>query len=135
MEFTNYRTDNSKSETGVWMSYDGAEFLIARFGNPTFTNYLEQLKRPYERQIANGTFPNSKLINIGAKALAKYILLDWKGLTENGEPLQYSEQKAYELLSDPYAEEFRELISKLSQDVEQFREDRIAETEKKSATS
>ena len=135
MEFNNYKVDSAKSEDGVWMEHDGAQFLIARFGNIKFVNYLEKLRRPYERVISNGTISNDKLTEIGCRAIAKYILLDWKGLTVNGKEVPYSEDKAFELLIMPNAEEFRNLISNLSQDVEQYREDSVSKLEKKSATS
>ena len=131
MEYNNYTVDTDKSEEGVWMEHDGAKFKIARFGNPKFTSYMETLFKPYKRQGAS----QAKTIELGAKALAKYILLDWDGLKVNGVVVEYSYDKALELLSNPGADEFRDLISNLSQDEEQFREEQVTKTEKKSATT
>ena len=134
MEYNNYKVDRTKSEDGVWMEYDGAQFKIARFGNPQFVKYAEALRRPYQRQIDNGTLSVEKQTELGAKAMARYILLGWEGFTVDGKEVKYSEDKALELLSHPDADEFRNVISSLSQDVEAFREDKVSQTEKKSLT-
>ena len=45
----------------------------------------------------------------------------------DGEALEYSEEKAYELLSMEGADEFRDLISSYAQDADAYRNDQLEE--------
>ena len=58
------------------------------------------------------------------KALARYILLGWRNLTDDDDnSIPYSEEKAYELLCDPENFDFRKIVVALSGEQEVFRKE------------
>jgi hypothetical protein len=61
--------------------------------------------------------------DIENKALAKHILLSWRNLEldESEGQVEYSEQKAYEILCNPEYREFRNLVKNLAEEEEVFR--------------
>lgn len=78
---------------------DGAEFLIAPAGNDAFRKKLEQLERPYKKRILRGTLDQEKRDEIFLTAFAGTVLLDWRGLTDNGQPYPFSEKNAVALMT------------------------------------
>ena len=128
MDFSEVKVNNSMAESGVWMDHDDTtSFLIARMGNKKFHAVFNKLIGPYRRQFESGKLSTEKQTDIMCKCMSKSILLGWKGLTMDGEALEYSEEKAYELLSMEGADEFRDLISSYAQDADAYRNDQLEE--------
>lgn len=117
-DLTAIRYDKKKAMEGVefpmldeFNNETAATLLIARMNNPNYKAFIRQsfvlwLKR--NRKEISGTkdirdlIPDDELSKIELKALAKTILLGWEGLTDRGNPVIYSTEKAEELL-DKYA--------------------------------
>jgi hypothetical protein len=105
LELTSIAVDPKLAHSGVWFEYFGGSFLVARQGaehqaelGRLFTENAELIK-------AGGVEGNAKLVEIYQRAFAKTAVLDWKGVTQNGEELPYSAELAYKILSNPlYAE-------------------------------
>lgn len=98
--------DRKKSVEGVWSVFEGGydfEVKIARLGNDKYEKYLAKLLKPFTVKRRNRELESSVLKEITRKAMAKYIWIDWKNLTNgDGKAIPYSEEKALEYLSDPF---------------------------------
>lgn len=73
------------SETdGEWMPFsDGVELLIAPMGNQSYDNEVQRLMRPLRKKRRNGRIKPDEMRDINMKACSKFILLGWKGITED----------------------------------------------------
>lgn len=90
--------DNSLVENGVWFEFaDGAAFKLASVTTPAYRKYLREKKNPYEK--AGIELKDKQEEEINLRGFAEHVLIDWRGLEENGKPLKYSPGAAYELLT------------------------------------
>lgn len=106
-EILKFAMDTEKEDQGVWVQYPGTdiEFRIARMGNPKYLEFKRKLSRPFSRQITKavrgeGDFPAREMEEAEIKAVAKTILLGWRNLELNGKSIEYTPEKAEEILSD-----------------------------------
>ncbi len=131
MEISKYATDKVKSQEGVWVPIehdrDGtvlAKLLIAKANNIKFQEFLRALSKPHQRQITAGVADENLLVDLLRKARARYVLLGWEGLLQDGEKLEYSQQAAEKVLKIEY---FSELVEAASTDMALFLENSIKE--------
>lgn len=114
--------DLETAEDGQWVEYaDGIEFLIARAGNPKYNAALQRFYRRHKRAIEDKSMSDAAADAGLVDVMARHILLGWKGITDKGEPLEYSEANAKALLSDQRYAEVRAWITEQSNDVENYR--------------
>jgi len=121
-KFSNFKTDTRAEVEGVWVDF-GSDFKvkIGRLGNPKCQEYSRRIQKPYKRQIDNETIDPEITKKLLRKALARYVLLDWKGLEEDdGKVIEYSVEKAEELLE---TKDFFAEIMGLSQDMDLFKQE------------
>jgi hypothetical protein len=124
MDIRKYRTDVKAELEGVWLPVGDAKFLIARHNNARYQAAWRRHMRPHW-DAGTETFkqlPADEAIRITCDTLAETILLGWEGVTEGGEPVPYSKEKALEYLMDPAMHDFRELIVEASQDQARYRD-------------
>jgi hypothetical protein len=116
-----FETDESLEEHGTWVTFGGdSMFLIARFGNKRHRELMERLRAPHRALIASGRpLPNDIADKMLIEAAANTILLNWRGVTENGVPVPYSIDKAREYLTD--LKDFRNQVDFVSTQMETFR--------------
>ncbi|MCG8517517.1 MAG: hypothetical protein MI794_05950 [Pseudomonadales bacterium] len=94
MPFNAQRNDTSKFTQGTWVSIFGAEFKIARAGNPEYEEALEEsgyrkMEKPVDKQRALYS------------AVATGILKDWKDVQDaNGQDIKYTVDNAIDVLID-----------------------------------
>lgn len=123
MDLKSYKVDPVKVTDGVWEDFgDGTSILLARMGNSYYEKELKKLATPYKRQIRTNTVSDTVYNDLINKAVSKTVILNWKGLKEDGKEIKYSPEKAYELLSNPIYRDFRELILAIAQEIEIFKE-------------
>jgi len=133
MDLNVFETDANKSNDGVWCPVDTeTEVKIARYGNKNFQRSLQREMAPYKRIINTGAMKDDVADKIMCTALAEGILVDWRGMKYGGEDLPYSIEAAVEILMNPKLRDFRQLVVELSQEMELFREEEVAESEGKS---
>lgn len=128
MKLSKIKRDVSASESGVWVNkvVDDLDIKIASTGSRKYTDILQQLMKPYQRNYKS--LSNEFFADLQNKCIAKTILLDWRNLQDdNGTDIPYSETKAYELLSDPENSDLRELIINLASEAEVFRKEALQE--------
>lgn len=92
MSFNARRNDVSKFTEGTWVSIFGAEFKVARAGNPEYEKALEA--SGYRKKEE----PDQKLRALYT-AVATGILKDWKDVVDADEkPIPFSVDNATEVL-------------------------------------
>lgn len=136
MDLNTFKTDVKKSDEGVWCPVDTTtDIKIARYGNRTFQRALKRVMKPHKVMIDRGTLDDDMADKLLVEAMAEGILIDWRGMTENGAPLEYTKSEAIKVLLNKELRDFRELVVSLSQDMQLFRDEEIEEAEKKSQSS
>lgn len=126
MDLGKFRSNLDLESEGVWVELgEDARIKVARMNNPRHASALRRLTKPYRRQIEAGTLNEDIAYRVIGEAMAEGILLDWQGLTENGEPLKYSPKAARDLLTNPQLRDFRAQIEAAANDAEQFRLEEI----------
>lgn len=124
-----FKTDKKREQEGVWVDAgEGLKLKLARLGNPKYEALMQQLGKPYRRQIRNNTIDVDVLRGLTARALARHVLLDWSDLQdeETGEDITYSQEKALELLKN--YRDFYDMVVELANDQQFFRDDYQAES-------
>lgn len=117
-ELDNVKTDATAEVEGVWTDVvAGLRVRIARLGNPGYLHYIRQ---ETQRRTAHGVqeLEATDAIDIGIRAMARFILLDWENLQEGGVELEYSVETAERILA---IRDFRNIIESLASAVALFR--------------
>lgn len=103
-KLSSFRIDPELERDGKWFTYEGeVRFLIARIGNPRYSEYVRE--RAAEGEVASdGTIDvnSTEWDRVHREAMGHAVLLGWEGLEEDdGSPLEYSPERSAALLSDP----------------------------------
>lgn len=86
-EFT---TDEEKELEGVWVYFDVEEtqgLLIAYAENENFLKAFRKFPRGFQNRFRTGTVDRKTDKRTFHKLLSETILLDWKGISNEGKPL------------------------------------------------
>jgi hypothetical protein len=127
-----YATNVKAAEEGVWVDLDDkTSLLIRRYGRRAFQKYLASLLGPHKKATQRGTLDDDIAEQLLTKALAKEILVGWKGLKMDGKDVKYSVETAFEILSNPVFRDFRDDVVSWAQDFQLFREEEIADAVEK----
>ncbi|HEY7821606.1 MAG TPA: hypothetical protein VIG24_02170 [Acidimicrobiia bacterium] len=125
-DINDFRLDKDAKQNGVWVDFGGgASFKIANFDNPSFTDAFRKATKPYND--LGKKIPEDDQIEIMARTMSNFIVLDWKGVFDGDNELPYSPDAAYRLLKE--LEWIRTRIIKEAQDLEHFRAKAREETE------
>ena len=127
MKLGDIKNNTTTEVEGVWMAYGGGmEIKLARMSNPKFEEYLRKLLRPFRSKVADNSIADDTIEEMTNKALARYVLLNWKGLEDDeGTEVPYSEKKALELLSDKDFRDFNKDVQRMSMDRTAYRQEGI----------
>ena len=131
-EINELKTDKKMEAEGVWVKEEGGlELKIARLDNPEYRRFVAKKSKPFRRQIARGNIESlsDKMENIIREAFARFILLDWKNLTEKGKELKYTYENAYRILG---IKDFFEIVESHAANAEIYRQETIKDAEKNS---
>ena len=121
MDLSEKRVDLEAQKDGVWYPMDrDTRLLIGRVASPYYKEVLRQNFMPYTAELRVGTLPEATRDEITVKTLAECVLLGWEGLTEGGEEVPYSREKAEEILGDPALEWFREQVEAFGSNIENY---------------
>jgi len=100
---------------------DETVLVIARYNNSKFRNMQARLMEPHIRAAGRKGVSTEQANEILSKCIAKTILLGWRNLSLEGQPVEYSEEKALELLRDERLADFKETVMAEAQDFENYR--------------
>ena len=116
------KTNKAKEKNGVWIEQpEGHAWLVARFNNQAYQEYLASLLKPHRSQIRLDTFSMKIRNELVLKAFAKTVLLGWRNVqNEDGSELVYSPEKAEEILT--LSSDLYELIGELAMDANNFKD-------------
>ena len=119
-----FGVDAKKEREGTWIPIsEDARVKIARFNNPEHRKVMDELRKPYRGLLIGGRdLPEDVTEEIILQSLSRAVLVDWEGFeSEEGEPLPYSSQAAYDALAQ--YRDFRDMVSAVSMEVSHFREE------------
>ena len=130
--FAQFATDEVREEAGFQTlipNCGSVLFTVARTNNKGYLKLFQKLYKKVEPLIkAGGDVADKKSEEIYIDVMAATILLGWEGsIAFKGESLVYSKENAKKLLA---LKEFRAAVSRISEDVENFKAVQEAEEEK-----
>ena len=126
MDISNFKTDLTREDQGVWLEVgDGFAVRVCRLGCKAHAELYRSLTSPpgIRAAIESNAYPPAKHVEMQVELLAQTILKDWRGMTDKGQPVPYSIEKAKEVLQ---LKDFRGLIHSLADQQSNFRSDEIA---------
>lgn len=125
------KTDATLEKDGVEVELDdGAVIIVRPIRNADFKRYLNELQKPYERKIQQKRMDQEALDNLTRKAVAKHVLIGWKGIELDGKEVKYSPKVAEEIMIE--FDEFQDDVLSAATARETFREEIVEENEKNS---
>lgn len=121
MDLSTFDVNDKLSIEGTWVPISkDASLKVARINNEKYREFVKQKTKPYRSAIRAGSVDEDLMTEIVVQAMARHVLLDWKGLTEKGTDITYSVETAERLLRDK--EPFRDLVASLANDQQLFQE-------------
>lgn len=143
LELSSLRLDPQKSTEGTWIDYiSGTRLLIARYDNREMQAF--KTRKAVEHGKIFTDYENNReeaerlSAEIEAEALATFVLLDWEGFIEKGQPIEYTTELGIKIFSDETYDEFREFVSRVARNSTNYRvesEASVAEAVKAAAAS
>jgi hypothetical protein len=137
MRFSEYLTDPSLEEEGVWVRLrkGDAEVLVARAGNSKQEELSRRLRKKHGRGFRGEELPQEIEEAIVLEVMSKAILLDWKGIEgpipgvhEDEGEVPYSHDNARALLK--LSRDFRLEITQIATEMEIYRQEEQEEGKK-----
>lgn len=117
-----YGVDKKKEQEGVWKDMgDGLSMRIARMNNPNYKKRFQVLTKPHQRALRKDRLSEDIAEGIMVRCLAETIVLDWKGVEEDGKETPYSVDNAIRILTE-YSE-LREYVQEIANVMEGYKED------------
>lgn len=131
-----FGVNKAKETEGAWVPIGGGiEVKVKRAGQANKEFAAEQMKmlKPFSKQIAMNTMDMDVLRQINAKLFAKHVIVDWRGISEDGEVVPFSKEKFLE-----YANEMPDFFSDVfaaATELQNFQDAEDADLEKKPVSS
>lgn len=123
--------DDAIAEDGVEVDLgEGAAIIVRPMRNEQFKKYLNTLLKPYERRIQQKRMDPKLQDELTRKAVAKHVLIGWKGIEVDGKAVKYTPEKAEELMKR--FDDFQEDVLIAAMSSETFRREVVEENEKNS---
>ena len=126
-DLSTFKTNEEKEVEGVWETLDtGCEVKVARWGNARMNEYYQRFPRVVRQRIDSGQVSDDRSAEILAEVMANTILLDWKGMADEGKPLKYSADNAQMALFK--YKDFRVVVTEIAQDFKLFHDESVEDT-------
>jgi hypothetical protein len=135
-DLSDFKTDEVKELEGVWVYFDEEEtqgLLIARAWNENFSRVFRKLPKGLQHRAKIGTLGKKDDGKIWSRVLAETILLDWKGISDEGKVLKYSISVAREQLKK--YKDLRNFVWDTANEEALYHEEEVEEDVKNSQTS
>lgn len=136
MDLSTIRRNEQAEVEGVWFPIDKTTRLkIARAYTKKYGDLFKDKTRDYRFMMENEMLDEEISAEIMADIMSQCVLLDWEGLTINGEDIPYSQVKAYEILKDPVYRDFAKMVDSMSKDVQAYRDSQVDAAAKNSEST
>ena len=96
MDLNELKKQQEAAAEGIWVEYGDMEFKIR---STTSKEYRKAVMKNSKGKTAHTLKRLEVLDQVGIKTMAEGLLLDWKGLTEGGEPLPCTLENRIRLLT------------------------------------
>lgn len=124
MNIIDFKIDDEKAK-GVWITFDaeeGVEFLLAYGNGKAFASASARIGKKYPAHRIQAD--ESLLHKMTTEVIAEAVVLDWKGLEDNGKPFPCTPENKAKLLQ---IDTFREWIAAQSRDLRNYQAGATAE--------
>jgi len=137
-----FGTDPELEEGGVWITAARdpdqpdapLQVRIARLGNPKYRKAYQRLIEQF--RVDRTEASDADVIReVVSRACAEAVLLDWRNMELDGEPIEYNVENAYRILADPRLNDFRDWVVAQASSMERFRAQRVSDDAGKSRAS
>jgi len=93
--------DEDMSEQGVWIDFfDGSRLKIAQHQNQKHQNFLNNQYKTHKRQLELENKASDDMAEkISTEAAARFLLVDWDGITIDGEDKAYTYKLGIEVMN------------------------------------
>ena len=120
MDFSTFATDAIAEQDGKWFEFGtDARIKLRSFSSKISRDVRKTLEKPYIGLTRSGTsLPDDILEDLLVKQMAKALIVDWSGFTDEGKEIPYSSDVAETLLSK--YPKLRDRIAKIIADDESF---------------
>ena len=127
MDLNDVKTDLDGSEEGIFFPFgEDCNIKIAQWGNKKHKKFLREIYNKHGRKIDAGAITDAQSDALMVPQW-QYIVKDWKGITENGEELEYSVEAVTALASNPQFKNFFAKIGAIAKEEENFRIQNVKE--------
>lgn len=119
-ELNSLKTDAEREVEGVWHPLPGeGEIKVARHGNDRFNKLLRQLAKKHKLTLEAEDDLSFKVSeDLMIEVYAHTVLLDWRNITIDGTPTDYTPEIGMQALR---VKDFRERVEQLARDAESYR--------------
>ena len=98
-DLSDFRVDTDAQKGGVWVDFGGdASFKIAALENEDFTAAFRARVEPYTN--LGREIPPDEQTEIMIDCMVDHIVIDWKGIFENDEPIPFSKDQCKRVLTE-----------------------------------
>jgi hypothetical protein len=119
MEINRLLGDKEQQESGTWVTHEtGAEFKIVYSESKVPRDYVAKRMSKARMKSRKAFVSGEVMAEITLDLLVDHIVLDWKNITNNGEPYEYSKEHCRWLLENSPI--LRDFIAIEAQDAENF---------------
>lgn len=120
-----FGVDKRSAEEGKWFDLEnGGRVKVAKLGCPAFKAEVQRLQKPHLAVLQSSMDSTELLDKITITAMSRTVLVDWDNISMDGESLEYSSEKAKEIMT--LFPDFREVISSLSIERRNFMPEELA---------
>lgn len=118
--YQQFKTDEQKEVDGVWVPLSAtAKIKVARMGNPRYRECIKRKSAPYRQAGLANEIPSEVYQQLVREAVAETILVDWQGITADGQPVPYMKETALKFCTE--LKDFYNLVLSAADSMETFR--------------
>ena len=135
-DLKDFKKDEVKELDGVWAYFDVEEtqgVLVARAFNDKFTRAFRKLPRGLQAAAKMQTISRGADKKVWYKLLSETVLLDWKGISDEGKVLKYSTEAAAAMMMK--YKDFAAFVWEVAGEEHLYNEEQAEEDEKNSPAS
>jgi len=117
MDVANFTREVEGISSGQWVGdlrdMGDVKLKVRGLTSPLVVNVRSRKERkvPKQDRERDGTLRTDVALRIFGEVLFEVVLLDWSGITSNGEPLPYDKETAYAWCTDPRFTMFADAVT------------------------